>query len=90
MANPKLNSALSGLMDIPTPVTKAQEGKPLKTFPFFTIQRKPGGWSFIEARLAPDMKTVVDVEESMPDMKAVAIERFKIAAAKYWTVEAEQ
>lgn len=55
----------------------------------FTVARVPGGWSFVELTYASDGKDDVIVGKvvTQPDIKAVAVEKFKIAAARYWTAE---
>jgi hypothetical protein len=60
---------------------------PMKTFKSFSIARKDGGWVMITTTVEEHKGdyTVVDITETQPDQKPIAVEAFKIAAAKYWT-----
>ncbi len=49
----------------------------------FSIERGLHGWCFVTITYTDDGKTV-EVERSQPDLKVMALEKFKIAAAKYW------
>ncbi len=49
----------------------------------FTIRRVKQGWVFVAITLKDG--NIVDIDRSEPDLKAVAIEKFKIASFKYWS-----
>ncbi len=49
----------------------------------FTVERVAGGWQFITLMFQDGQ--IIDIERSEPDLKAVALEKFKIAAFKYWS-----
>lgn len=49
----------------------------------FTIERKDGNWVLVELHYRGNQ--IVDVIKTEPDLKMVAIERFKINSFKYWS-----
>jgi hypothetical protein len=52
----------------------------------FTVERVPGGWSFVTFGYDDMQKgKMVEVERSQPDMKAMTIEKLKINLFKYWS-----
>lgn len=67
-------------------MAKKDEKKKIETEPpvqkAFTLERGEGGWSFVLLTFQGDK--VLGAEKSEPDLKAVAIEKFKINAFKYW------
>ena len=83
---------LEGLLDSPA---SAGSGKSVRdtvkdvgpSVPFFSVRRCAGGWEYIRLRVSPDLTKVLSVEKSVPDMKAVCCERFKINVGKYWQDE---
>lgn len=50
----------------------------------FTLERVPGGWSLVTFTIDAATGKTLEVHRTEPDMKALAIEAFKIAAFKYW------
>ena len=77
MANSK---HLEGLMDEP----HSAKRKAAKTVPFFTMRRKGDGWQFVRVELDDSLKSVVSATAADPDVKAVSMEKFKIAVGRYW------
>jgi hypothetical protein len=72
---------LEGLMDEP----KTVQSKPSKTIPFFTLRRTRVGWEFIKLDVDSDLKKIVATPTvTEPDIKAVSMEKFKIAVGRYW------
>lgn len=53
----------------------------------FTVVRIPGGWSFHELTYSPSSGQILSTSEMQPDIKDVALERFKIAAVKWWNAQ---
>lgn len=49
----------------------------------FSIERVKDGWSFVAYTI--ENGKIVDVDRSEPDLKAVILEKFKIASFKYWS-----
>lgn len=49
----------------------------------FTIEKGDGGWSLVTVTY--EGKKILDIERTEPDLKAIAIEKFKIAAFRYWS-----
>lgn len=60
------------------------EPKALNNLQAFSVQRVPGGWSFVTVNYLGD-GTLLSVEKSQTDVKPIILERFKIAALRYWT-----
>lgn len=63
---------------------------PQLTYKSFTVLRAQGGWSMITTTIEVDAAgnpQVTNVEKTQPDIKAVALEQFKIAAYNYWTAQ---
>jgi hypothetical protein len=50
----------------------------------FSVERVPNGWAFVTVTYT-DEGVIESVEKSEPDVKSIIIERFKIAALKWWT-----
>lgn len=50
----------------------------------FAVMRCKGGWKSLDITLNYPTMEVVDCVATQPDIKAQAIERFKIMAAKNW------
>lgn len=50
----------------------------------FTVERVAGGWVLVTLNIN-DAYEVVSVEKTVPDLKAVVLEKFKIASFKYWS-----
>ncbi len=48
----------------------------------FTLEREGEGWIMVTLTYAGQM--ITGREATVPDIKAVAVERFKIAVARYW------
>lgn len=49
----------------------------------FTIERQDGAWTTVTVHYQDD--TIVKVDRTVPDLKAQAINQFKINAFKYWS-----
>ena len=49
----------------------------------FTIEKANGAWSQVTIRYQGN--NIVNVERTVPDLKAIALERFKIEAFNYWS-----
>lgn len=58
------------------PKASKKEGKA------FSIERQDGNWVMVTIHYRG--REILSIERTMPDLMAVAIERFKINAAKYW------
>lgn len=54
--------------------------------PAFRVQRCKHGWEFVKYYLNTD-EQVEDVIRSEPNMKAIIIDQFKIAAFKDWSAQ---
>ena len=50
----------------------------------FAVKRCKGGWMTLDITLNYPTLEPIDCVKTQPDIKAQAIERFKIAAAKNW------
>ncbi len=48
----------------------------------FAVERCENGWEFVDLKYRG--MYIVEVQKSQPDIKAVTIGHFKIAAQKYW------
>lgn len=73
------------------PLAKSHEAEPApvavaKPQKAFTMERVSGGWTLVTLTYLPvgDGVEVLNVEKTVPDLKAITIEKFKIAAFKYW------
>ena len=51
--------------------------------PAYTVIRVAGGWAFVVLDLDEEWNTI-GVHQSLPDMKAITTEAFRIAVGKYW------
>lgn len=60
---------------------------PPKERKFFSLERSKEGWVMMTLTMLDD--DVSSITATDPDLKAVAIEKFKIAAFKYWTGAAD-
>jgi len=73
-----------------TPSPEAPTSEPKLKRKAFTIERIAGGWSFVTLTYESDngmgevVGEIVAVERSEPDLKVIILEKFKIAAFKYW------
>ena len=71
-----------------TPAKKTTASKDLNpaedTRKAFGLARCKGGWCAITIMYKYPSMEVVDISETIPDIKAEAIEKFKIGAAKAW------
>lgn len=63
---------------IPVPILEVTPNKA------FTMERGRHGWVLATLTYSDDGK-LLDIERSEPDLKMIIIEKFKIAAFKYWT-----
>lgn len=64
-------------------VKKVEPKEPSKVYKAFSIDRIKEGWVFVVITFQDGV--VTDITYSEPDIKAVILEKFKIAAAKYWS-----
>ena len=58
--------------------------RPTTIIPAFTVIRVPGGWSFVKMTVDEE-HNVLTWEQSVPDMKSIITERFRIEVGKYWS-----
>lgn len=58
--------------------------KPRKAF---TLERAAKGWALVTVTYQDegDVGEIVEIERSQPDLKMIMIEKFKLAALRYWT-----
>lgn len=67
-------------------MAKARESKEGKLQKAFTVERVKDGWSFVTVTYKDGIPwNIVDIERSEPELKSITIEKFKIAAFKYWS-----
>ncbi len=73
----------------PSPTPQPEPPVPvLVSYPTFTVLRCPGGWTMVTTEIqinADGEPWVVDVKKTEPNLKALALEAFKLAAFKHWT-----
>lgn len=77
----------------PAPATSAA-AKPKKAFSLERLKGTPqqaGGWQLVTIFYVTEdgVDRIVKVERTEPNLKRIALDDFRIAAAKYWTQEAE-
>ncbi len=75
---------------VTTDVVKPKEPEvplPKKHSLAFTVERVPGGWSFVTITYDGDAShgQILKVERTEPDVKSITLEKFKIASFKHWS-----
>ncbi len=84
MSKPKLVD-VKPIEDLkPEPIVPAEEPVERRAF---SVQRVGGAWSFVTIFYLDygDWSEIVDVKMTTPDIKAVTVEHFKLAAFRYWS-----